>query len=75
MLDRMWPHVLLIVSDRDFVAVEFELSVTRKVTEIGPPAVVGVPEICPPEESVSPGGSVPVELHVRGDCPPLATNW
>ena len=49
----------LVVIDRDLVAVALVLSVTRKVTAVGPPAVVGVPAITPPALSANPAGSVP----------------
>jgi hypothetical protein len=56
---------LLIVNDKAFVAVTLVLSVTRKVTEVGPPAVVGVPEITPLELSDNPAGKVPEAIdHV-----------
>ena len=45
--------------DNDFVAVVPVRSVTLKVTEVGPPAAVGVPEITPLELSDSPAGSEP----------------
>ena len=45
--------------ERDCVAVRLLASVTLKVTEVGPPAAVGVPEITPLELSDSPAGSEP----------------
>ena len=45
--------------ERDCVAVKLLVSVTLKVTEVGLPAAVGVPEITPLELSVSPAGSEP----------------
>ena len=63
----------MMVSDRDFAAVAFELSVTRKVTEVGPPAIVGVPEITPLELSDSPAGNVPEAIvQLSGVLPPVA---
>jgi hypothetical protein len=57
--------VVLIVIVRAFVAAAATLSVTWKVTEAGPPAVVGVPEITPPELSDNPAGNVPEAIdHV-----------
>ena len=50
---------LLMAIDIDFVAVALAVSVTRNVKEPGPPVVVGVPEITPPELSDSPAGNVP----------------
>ena len=50
---------LLLVIDSDMVAVALVLSVTRKVTAVGPPVVVGVPEITPLALSASPAGNVP----------------
>ena len=50
---------VLIVSDKDFVADAVAESVTWKVTEVGPLAAVGVPEMTPPELSVIPAGNVP----------------
>ena len=50
---------MLIVIDTDFVTVALALSVTRKVAEVGPPEVVGVPEIAPLELSDKPAGNVP----------------
>ena len=47
------------VMERDCVAVNLLASVTLKVTEVGPPAVVGVPEITPLELRESPVGNVP----------------
>src|SRR5579872_4721988 len=38
------------------------------------PVVVGVPERTPVEESVTPGGKVPVEVHVSGTSPPFAVS-
>ena len=49
----------LIVIDRVFVAFKLVLSVTWKVTEVGSPAVVGVPEITPLELRDNPEGNVP----------------
>ena len=54
--------VLLIVIVRDFAATAPVLSVTLKVKDVGPLAVVGVPEITPLELSVSPRGNVPVVI-------------
>ena len=42
-----------------FVAVVLVMSATWKVMDVGPPAVVGVPEITPLELSDSPAGNVP----------------
>ena len=65
--------VLLIVIDRTFVAVALVLSVTLNVMEVGPPAVVGVPEIMPLELSDSPAGKVPEDIdQVYGVVPPVA---
>jgi hypothetical protein len=50
---------MLIVIDRDFVTAAPVLSVTRKITEVGPPAIVGVPEMVPLELSDKPAGNVP----------------
>ena len=50
---------LLMVIDRDLVVVTLLPSVTRKVTAVGPPAVVGVPEITPLALSDNPAGNVP----------------
>ena len=50
---------VIIVIDNDFVAVTPVRSVTLKVTEVGPPAAVGVPEITPLELSDSPAGNEP----------------
>ena len=50
---------VLIVIGRDLVTVVPVLSVTLKVMEVGPPAVVGVPEITPLEPSDSPAGNDP----------------
>ena len=48
-----------------------KLSVTCTV-KLNVPAVVGVPEIPPVEESkFSPGGIVPVKLQVNGGVPPV----
>ena len=55
----MLSAALLIVIDSELLAVVLPLSVTRKLTEVGPPAVVGVPEITPLELSDSPAGNVP----------------
>ena len=49
----------LIVIDKDLFAVLLALSVTRKVTAVGPPAVVGIPEITPLELRDNPAGNVP----------------
>ena len=54
--------VLLIVIDKAFEAVVDALSVTWKVMEFGPPAVVGVPEITPLELSDNPTGKLPVAI-------------
>lgn len=51
--------VALIVSDIDFVADAVAESVTWKVTEVGPPVAVGVPEMTPLELNVIPAGNVP----------------
>ena len=65
--------VLLIVIDSNFVAVRLLLSVTLRVAEFGPPAVVGVPEITPLELSDRPGGNVPEAMvQVYGAVPPVA---
>jgi hypothetical protein len=57
--------VLFIVIDRTCVAVALALSVTLKVIEVGPPAVVGVPEITPLELRDNPAGNVPEAIdHV-----------
>ena len=50
---------VIMVMDRDCVAVKLLASVTLKVTEVGPPTVGGVPEITPLALSVSPAGNVP----------------
>ena len=50
------------VIERDFVAVALAVSVARNVTEVGPPAVVGVPEMTPLELSESPAGRDPEEI-------------
>ena len=50
--------VVFIVMDRDFVAIALVMSVTWKVTAVGPPAVVGVPETAPPELNYNPTGRV-----------------
>jgi hypothetical protein len=55
----MLSAALLTVIDRDLEAVALALSVTRKVTEVGPPAAVGVPEITPLELIDNPIGNVP----------------
>ena len=47
------------VIDKTLVAVRLLESVTLKVTEVGLPAAVGVPEITPLELSDSPAGNVP----------------
>jgi hypothetical protein len=53
------------VIDKTLVAVRLLLSVTFKVMEVGPLAVVGVPEITPLELRESPAGSVPEAIvHV-----------
>ena len=58
-----------------FVEVPLALSVTLKVKEVGPPAVVGVPLITPLELRVSPTGNVPeVMLQLYGAVPPVAVN-
>jgi hypothetical protein len=49
----------LMVIDIDLVTVLLTLSVTWKVTEVGSPAVVGVPEITPLELRDNPEGNVP----------------
>jgi hypothetical protein len=49
----------LIVIGRDLFAVAVAVSVTWKLTDVGPPAVVGIPEITPPELRDNPAGSVP----------------
>ena len=61
---------------RVFVAVPPAASVTLKVTEVGPPAVVGVPLIRPVEAARDkPVGRAPnVMLQVNEDVPPLADN-
>ena len=51
--------VVFIVIDRDFVAIALVLSVTWKVTEVGPPAAAGIPEITPPELNNNPAGKGP----------------
>jgi hypothetical protein len=48
-----------VVTDKTLVAVMLLLSVTFKVMEVGPPAVVGVPEIRPLELRVKPDGNEP----------------
>jgi hypothetical protein len=48
-----------VVIDKTLVAVRLLESVTLKVTEVGPPAAVGVPEITPLELRESPAGNVP----------------
>ena len=50
---------VITVMERDCVAVKLLASVTLKVTEVGPTAVVGVPEITPLALSVRPAGNVP----------------
>jgi hypothetical protein len=55
----MLSAALLTVIDRDLEAVALALSVTRKVTEVGPPTAVGVPEITPLELSDNPVGNDP----------------
>jgi hypothetical protein len=50
---------LLMVKDRLLVAAAPAPSVTLKVIEVGPPAVVGVPEITPLELSDRPAGKAP----------------
>jgi len=50
------------VIDKDLFAVLLVLSVTCKVTEVGPPAVVGVPEITPPELRDNPAGKLPAVI-------------
>ena len=56
---------LLMVIDSDLVALALVPSVTRKVTAVGPPAVVGVPEITPLALSDNPAGNVPEAIdHV-----------
>ena len=56
----------------DAVADWEALSVARTVKVLDP-AVVGVPEILPPAESVNPAGSVPLASdHVYGVVPPEA---
>jgi hypothetical protein len=47
------------VIDKDLFAVLLVLSVTWKVIEVGPPAVIGVPEITPLELRYNPEGNVP----------------
>jgi hypothetical protein len=47
------------VIDKDLLAVLLALSVTWKVMEVGPPVVVGVPEITPLELKYNPEGNVP----------------
>ena len=60
---------VIMVMERDCVAVKLLASVTLKVTEVGPPAVVGVPEITPLALSVSPAGNVPEAIVQRiGSC-------
>ena len=49
----------LMTIDKGSVAIASVLSVTWKVTELGPPAVVGMPEMTPTELSDNPAGSVP----------------
>ena len=66
---------VLIVISRDLVTVMLALSVTLKVMEVGPAAVVGVPEITPLELNNSPGGNVPEAIvQIYGAVPPLASN-
>ena len=61
----------LIVIDNAAVAEPDALSVTLTV-KLDEPAVVGVPEIVPPER-VNPAGSVPLATdHVYGGDPPVA---
>ena len=55
----MFGRVLLIVIDNASVVIALVLSVTWKVTEVGPPDVMGVPEITPLELRDSPAGKVP----------------
>ena len=67
--------VLATVIGMLLVALAPILSVTLKVIEAGPPAVVVFPEITPLELSVSPAGSVPEAIdQVYGDVPPVAVN-
>ena len=62
----------LIVIDSDFVAAALVLSVTRKVAAVGPPALVGVPEMAPLELSAKPAGNVPEDNdQVQGGVPPV----
>jgi hypothetical protein len=57
------------------VAVACALSVTFTV-KLYVPAAVAAPEIRPDELSVNPGGKVPLDVHVYGLVPPLAsTVW
>jgi hypothetical protein len=66
-------QALTTIIERGFVAVALVLSVTWKVTEVGPPAVVGVPEITPLELSDSPADKVPEAIvQVYGVVPPVA---
>ena len=59
---------------RGAVAVCAAASVTLAV-KLNVPAVVGVPEIWPAEESVSPPGSAPaLTVQVKGVVPPLAAS-
>ena len=55
------PEVAMIVNERPFVAVRPRLSVNWKVMVVGPPAVVGVPEIVAPL-SDRPAGRVPESI-------------
>ena len=64
---------LLIVIVRILVAEAPALSVTLKVTEVGPPAVVGAPEITPLALSDNPSGKAPEMIdQVKMPVPPVA---
>ena len=64
---------VLMVMDRDAVAALPVVSVTLKVARVGPPTVVGVPEIMPLELSVSPAGNaLEANVQVYEGVPPVA---
>ena len=62
------------VREIEAVCAGLPLSVTRTV-KLDVPLAVGVPEITPPLESVSPAGSVPdASVQAYGDVPPPAAS-
>jgi hypothetical protein len=64
----------VIDSCTDAVCTGDPLSLTDTVN-VALPAAVGVPEITPPDDSVSPPGKLPdVTVHVYPGVPPLALN-